>query len=269
MVAIIFDFSYCSVISTENTTLSPILTPTYPWIVRKNETNVCILAKFGADFIVNNTKRSDKVLILPLNANVSNGSICEDDKQIIVLSFNDNSFRLTFMRDEDWIYVNNILFTYKTDDGNKNAEYNEIVFKTPKSFGYKCFSEQTIALSDSVTMNIKNVKLEAFRDGNYNESIDEPEQWERIGLKCQLDRITTDAWKITGIGLGVGIFVLGIVTLVAIWSARREEKRMFKIKLQRKWTLEKDESQLNNNNIKLNIIESTHQNNNNNMNQKF
>jgi hypothetical protein len=40
----------------------------------------------------------------------------------------------------------------------------------------------------------------------------------------------------TGITMGVGIGVLAIITLVAIWSARRQLKTMKKVKLQRKWT---------------------------------
>jgi len=216
------------------TTTSPVLpTPSYPWFVRKNQTNVCILAKFGAKFIV-----SDKEFVLPSNASVTKESVCGDDKQVIQLQFDQKSLSFTFMRNENTIFVNKITFSYPTSRGFQSVQYNGTVFETPKNYDYKCFSEQNISFDESVMMNIMNVQLEAFKSGNYNETNGDLNQWERVGLKCQLDRIKTDAWKITGISLGVGILVLSIITLVAIWSGRRQENLMLKIKMQRQWTVD-------------------------------
>ncbi len=257
LIAILVKFSNCSVITTETPTttiLANLPTPWYPWFVRKNAANVCILAKFGAQFIIKDKWFSDNMIFMPRIANVT--GYCGDEEQIIHLMFESNNLVLTFKRDNDFIFVNNITFSYLIPNSIVKTVYHEKkVFITPKKFGYKCFSLQTIEMNSfdykiNVTMKIMNTKLEAFRTGNYNytnqESI-EPEQWERVGQKCKEDMIKTDAWKITGISLGVGIAVLGIITLVAIWSARRQENIMLKIKLQRQWTLDGSRQNIINN----------------------
>ncbi len=261
LIAILVKFSNCSVTTTEtpSTTISGILpTPWYPWYVCKNTTNctnVCILAKFGAEFIIIDERISEKIIVMPKTANVTKGSYCGDEEQVIDLTFDRNNLVLTFKRDNDFIFVNNITFSYAIPNSSviETVYYEKKEFITPKKFGYKCFSSQTIEMNSFVTMKIMNTKLEAFRTSKYNythqESI-EPEQWERVGQKCKEDMIKTDAWKITGISLGVGIGVLGIITLVAIWSGRRQEKIMLKIKMQRQWTVDGSQQNIINNSSK-------------------
>jgi hypothetical protein len=201
------------------------------------------------------------MIVMPKTASVNNvTSNCGEEEQVIDLIFGGKNLALTFKGDDDFIFVNNITFSYPIPNSNviETVYYEKKEFITPKKFGYKCFSPQTIEMNsfdyeNNVTMIITNTKLEAFRTGNYNDTNEEsiePEQWERVGQKCKEDMIKTDAWKITGISLGVGIAVLGIITLVAIWSGRRQEKIMLKIKMQRQWTVDDSQQNIINNSSK-------------------
>ncbi|CAG2108784.1 unnamed protein product, partial [Medioppia subpectinata] len=217
-------------------------TPWQPWFVREQGKDVvCILAKFGAEFFIEDaiTRTQSTYTVNPLTAKVgSTDSRCGSDSQVLHLVFDSKGLWLTFNKDNDKIYVNNITFKYDKEMVTNTTR----MFESPKKFGYKCFNEQKgLVLSERVTMNIMNVRLEAFRNysGNYfvNDSETEPE-WERVGLKCGLDRDVSDAYMITGISVGCGIFVLVSITLVAIWSGRHQERIMYKIKMMKKLSLD-------------------------------
>ena len=222
-------------------------TPWKPWVVRQNASRVCILAKFGAEFIIDRTSEmsggynAEPYVVNPLNAQVSNESHCGDELQLLRLVFNQTlSLSFTFKRNSSLnsIFVSQIVFNISDDQSVVYPTDGKKMFETPFDFSYKCFKPQTIPLNDRINMTLMNVRLEAFKSGNFNDTEDNSEQWERIGLKCKLDRVPGDAWKITGISLGCGIFVLAFITLVAIWSGRKQEKVMLKVKLMRQWTLE-------------------------------
>lgn len=225
-----------SSLATAQTTEPTVLpTPWKPWFVRKNASEVCILAKFGAEFVMK-TSRVSTFAMNPSNALVSNQSHCGHDSQVLSLVFNhDWTLNFNFARDQSSIFVSEIVLNI----GDKeSAIYSNKSFETPIDFDYKCLRRQTIQMSDTINMTLMNVRFEAFKRENFNASEDDSEQWERVGLKCPLDRVAGDAWKITGISVGCGIFVLTFITLVAVWSGRRQEKVMLKVKLMRQWTLE-------------------------------
>lgn len=217
-----------------NATVVP--TPWRPWIVRNNNTNVCILAKFGAVLRVNTTKTQKNFTVDQMSAQVGNGSHCGSDLQVLELVFDGISLSFSFKKSAKEIIVSEIVF----DSGTDRIVNNEILFKTPEDFGYKCFNNQTIKLSPTLDMTLMNVRLEAFRSGNYLQNYTDWEQWERVGLKCHLDRISSDAWQISGISVGVGVTVLAFITLVAVWSGSRQERVMLKVKLMRQWTVEEN-----------------------------
>ncbi|XP_054164667.1 uncharacterized protein LOC128962317 [Oppia nitens] len=163
-------------------------------------------------------------------------SDCGQQKQILHLVFDDSDktrlqLWFTFERDQHLIKVTNITLQYRhtvfTNTSNQ--------FETPVKYGYKCFAQERIDFDGNTNsfMNISNVRLEAFRTTNYFVNISDSDQWEREGLKCDDDRIGSDAYMITGISVGCGVAMLTVITLVAIWSGRQQERRMLKIKMMR------------------------------------
>ncbi|XP_034970810.1 lysosome-associated membrane glycoprotein 1 [Zootoca vivipara] len=150
--------------------------------VRDGKNKICILANFSVLFTVEyhtNTSKEVKVFSLPSNAVVLPESTCDrlnGTSEVLAIGFgNNNSLKMTFVKNAGVYTVSNLNFTYNLSDASffpnssetgARSVSKETDIQAHLKTTYTCHSNNTIIGMKNVTVLLSNVTLEAYLPNN-------------------------------------------------------------------------------------------------------
>lgn len=214
--------------STENpTTIAP-ATPspakapsTGSWTVYDNDI-ACIKLEAAIQFVIpyeqTNGKNVTAYINVPKNASVDNNT-CDN----FTLFFNGNVFTINFKNESNEISATNFSLFYNMDEkdfpgareqNGTSTALNLTKFEAPSGKSYLCKVETTIKMSDSVTLSMQDLRVEAFRNKTGDSFSDAKE--------CSGDEKIND---IVPIAVGCALAVLVIIVLIAYLVGRQRSRQ--------------------------------------------
>ncbi|XP_013794424.1 lysosome-associated membrane glycoprotein 1-like [Limulus polyphemus] len=202
------------------------------WIVEDGNVT-CIILTMEASFSIKYNKTDHKTigtgkLFLPQNASVDvKTSTCsgKNGTQIIVLIFNNNSFMMTFTKDDKQVLVTEMKLNYILDnstfpdvselDQQKNVSVSGEFFKVDVGKNYLCKKADEIQFNTNVMMTVSNLQLESFRTDN--NTVFTSDSWE-----CDADNQVSD---IVPIAVGCALAGMVVIVLIAYLVGRHRNRQ--------------------------------------------
>ncbi|KAI1303041.1 Mediator of RNA polymerase II transcription subunit 4 [Halotydeus destructor] len=168
--------------------------------------------------------------------NVVNGTVSKDSsscvanatKQTLVIQFGankENGVALTFVKNGDDHYVNDVKLHYVVDPDNfpgaenQKAEVelefvNQTLFQVTGDKSYKC-ETVTAVLADKATVSFSGVQVDAFRTGS--------DEVFRAAYECPADN---EVNNLVPIAVGCALLALVVIVLIAYFIGRRRSRRL-------------------------------------------
>lgn len=225
-----------------NSTVSPTTTtpplPPHPdlpkasdYVLKGKDNVTCIMAHFGAQFVIPYTNVANESVIA--NLNVVNGTVADASSACevnatslnLVVNFDDgNTVTFTFVKDGDNRYVKTVQLAYKPDETNfpgfngkdlQNLKFeNQSLFSVKGDQSYKCKDDEGHG-PDDAAVKFGDVQVDAFRTATDAKF--------RKAFECAADEQVND---LVPIAVGCALLALVVIVLIAYFIGRRRSRRL-------------------------------------------
>jgi len=219
------------------TTSTPPLPPHYDlpnaedYVLKGKDNVTCIMAHFGAQFVIPYTNVAKESVIA--NLNVANGTVGDASSPCdvnatsldLVVNFADgNTATFTFVKDGDNRYVKTVALAYKPDQKNfpgfngtdlQHLKFeNQSLFSVKGDQSYKCKDDEGHG-PDDAAVKFGDVQVDAFRTATDAKF--------RQAFECAADEQVND---LVPIAVGCALLALVVIVLIAYFIGRRRSRRL-------------------------------------------
>ncbi|XP_017333422.1 lysosome-associated membrane glycoprotein 3 isoform X2 [Ictalurus punctatus] len=143
-------------------------TPLIETYMLKKDGRVCVMARFGMEFVV---KEDKKTLYFNMDPNSTKATgFCANKKIVLSLEFDGGNLEFTFIKDGDKSYVQTLRALLEPDPSCKQCKSksypgildHEKLFETTKVKSFKCQSQTTLKLAENLMIKLIPLKIQAF-----------------------------------------------------------------------------------------------------------
>ncbi|XP_053491607.1 lysosome-associated membrane glycoprotein 3 isoform X2 [Ictalurus furcatus] len=134
----------------------------------KKDGRVCVMARFGMEFVV---KEDKKTLYFNMDPNSTKATgFCANKKIVLSLEFDGGNLEFTFIKDGDKSYVQTLRALLEPEPSCKQCKGksypgildHEKLFETTKVKSFKCQSQTTLKLAENLMIKLIPLKIQAF-----------------------------------------------------------------------------------------------------------